>query len=103
MDNKSHDLVPSGEFDNTTIVRAKENNKCNGNTIIGCESVYVNQHPQYDLELSTKQYTDTLFDESSIVRNNKQKPMFSLNTDPTKQFDDYEVDMFHPNLLLVKL
>ena len=69
VDNKTLVLVPNSEFDITTIERTKKNNNVNGNTISGCESVYVNRDAQYDLELSTKQYTDTLIDGSSIVRN----------------------------------
>ena len=103
VDNKTVDLVPNSEFDNTTIVRTNKNNNFNGNTITGCESVYVNRDPQYDLELSTKQYTDTLIDESSIVRNNKENifnKSISLNTDPTKQFNDYEIDNILPKSVI---
>ena len=103
VDNKTLDLVPNSEFDNTTIVRTNKNNNFNGNTITGCESVYVNRDPQYDLELSTKQYTDTLIDESSIVRNNKENifsKSISLNTDPTKQFNDYEIDNILPKSVI---
>ena len=95
VDIKTLDLVPNSEFDNTTIVRTNKNNNFNGNTITGCESVYVNRDPQYDLQLSTKRYTDTLIVESSIVKNNKENifnKSISLNTDPTKQFDDYVID-----------
>ena len=105
VDNKTVDLVPNSEFDNTTIVRTNKNNNFNGNTITGCESVYVNRDPQYDLELSTKQYTDTLIDESSIVRNNKDiifSKSISLNTDPTKQFDDYEIDNILPKSVITE-
>ena len=63
---------------------------------LGCESVYVNRDPEYDLELTTKQYTDTSIDENSIVRINKNNSVFSLNTDATKQFDDYEIDNIVP-------
>ena len=97
------DLVPNSQFDNTTIVRTNKNNNFNGNTITGCESVYVNRDPQYDLELTTKRYTDTLIDESSIVRNNKDiifNKSISLNTDPTKQFDDYEIDNIVPKSVI---
>ena len=103
VDNKTLDLVPNSEFDNTTIVRTNKKNKFNGNTITGCESVYVNRDPQYDLEVSTKRYTDTLIDESSIVRTNKDiifNKSFSLNTDPTKQFNDYEFDNIVPKSVI---
>ena len=105
IDNKTVDLVPNSEFDNTTIVRTNKNNNFNGNTITGCESVYVNRDPQYDLELSTKRYTDSLIDESSIVRNNKDiifSKSISLNTDPTKQFDDYEIDNIVPKSVITE-
>ena len=105
VDNKTVDLVPNSEFDNTTIVRTNKNNNFNGNTITGCESIYVNRDPQYDLELSTKRYTDTLIDESSIVRNNKENifnKSISLNTDPTKQFDDYEIDNIVPKSVITE-
>ena len=103
VDNKTVDLVPNSEFDNTTIVRTNKNNNFNGNTITGCESVYVNRDPQYELELSTKRYTDTLIDESSIVRTNKDiifNKSISLNTDPTKQFNDYEIDNIVPKSVI---
>ena len=77
VDNKTVDLVLNSEFDNTTIVRTNKNIHFDGNTILGCESVYVNRNPEYDLELSTKHYTDTSLDESSIVRNNKKPRVFS--------------------------
>ena len=99
MDNKTLDLVPDNEFDNTTIVRTSKNKNFNGKTILGCESVYVNRDPHYDLELSTKHYTDILVDESSIVRNNKVNifnKSISLNPDPEKQFNDYEIDNIVP-------
>ena len=105
VDNKTVDLVPNSEFDNTTIVRTNKNNNFNGNRITGCESVYVNRDPQYDLELTTKRYTDTLIDESSIVRNNKENifnKSISLNTDPTKQFDDYEIDNIVPKSVITE-
>ena len=100
VDNKKVELVPNSEFDNTTIVRTNKNINFNGNTILGCESVYVNTDPEYDLELSTKQYTDTSINESSIVRNNKNNPVFSLNADPTKQFDNYEIDNIVPKSVI---
>ena len=99
VDIKTVDLVPNTEFDNITIVRTNKNNNFNGNTILGCESVYVNRDPQYDLELSTKQYTDTLIDESYKVRNNQENifnKSISLNTDSTKEFNDYEIDSIVP-------
>ena len=72
----------------------------NGITILGCESGHVNRDPKYDLEISTKQYTDNLIDESSIVRNNEVNPVFSLNTDPTKQFDGYENNKIVPKSVI---
>ena len=89
VDNKTVELVPNSEYDDTTIVRTKENKNFNGNTILSFESVYVTRDPHYDLKLSTKQNTDTSIDEKSIGRNNKKNPVASLNSDPTKQFDDY--------------
>ena len=59
----------------------------------------MNRDPQYNLELSTKQNTDTI-DERSIVRKNKDNPVFSLNTDPTKQFDDYEIANIVPKSVI---
>ena len=56
--------------------------------------------PECHLELLTKQYTDTSTDESSIVRINKNNPVFSLNTDPTKEFDDYELDRIVPKSVI---
>ena len=94
-----HDLFPNSEFDKTTIVRTNKNKNFNGITILGCESVHAKGDPQYDLELPNKQYTDTLIDESSIVRNNKVI-IFSmsifLHSDPTKHIDDYEIDKIVP-------
>ena len=65
VESKTLDLVTNSEFDNTTIVRTNKSINFNGNTILGCESVYVNRDPSFYLEVSTKQYTDTLIGESS--------------------------------------
>ena len=66
-DNKTLELVPNSEFDNTTIVRTNKNNNFISNVILGCESVYVNTDPQYDLELATTQYTETSIDFRLLV------------------------------------
>ena len=95
MDTKTFDLVPNSEFDNTTIVRTNEVKNFIGNTTLGGGIVYVKRDPQFDLELSTKQYTNNLFDKNSIVRNTK-KINFSLNSAPTKQFHDYEIENIVP-------
>ena len=81
-------------------MRTSKNNNFNGNTILGCESVYVNRDPDYDLELSTKRNTDTTIDENSIVKTTKNNSVFSLNTDPTKQFDVYEIDNIVPKSVI---
>ena len=38
------------------------------NTITNLDSLYLNRDPIYDTELATKQYTDTLFDDESILK-----------------------------------
>ena len=46
-----------------------------------------------------------MIDESSIVRNNKENifnKSISLNTDPTKQFDDYEIDNIVPKSVITE-
>ena len=72
VDTKTFDLVPNSEFDNTTIVRTNEIKNFIGSSTLGGGNVYVKRDPQIDFELSTKQYTDNLFDKNSIVRNNKK-------------------------------
>lgn len=106
VDQKSYDYVPISEYDNTTIVRTNKNNNFNGNTIQGCESIYVNRDPQYDLELTTKQYVDTSIHQNSLLR---LDPSEKLNNEFIKVFSlidtklsieipmKYYVD-FHPRI-----
>ena len=75
VDSKTNNLVPNSELDNNSIVRNNKNNNFNGNTITGLESVYVNRDPQYDLELTTKQYTDKSIDEFSLLRLHKDEKL----------------------------
>ena len=75
VDSKTSNLVPNSELDNNSIVRNNKNNNFNGNTITGLESVYVNRDPQYDLELTTKQYTDKSIDEFSLLRLHKDEKL----------------------------
>ena len=62
-DQISYDNVPIDELDNSSIVRKNKNNNFNGNTIRGCEKVYVDREPIYDLELTTKKYVDQEIDQ----------------------------------------
>ena len=55
-------------YDNSSIVRNNVNTNFNNNTLTGLDSIYVNRDPTYNLELCTKQYTDTLFDDESISK-----------------------------------
>ena len=50
------------DYDNNSIVRNNVNTNFNNNTFTGLDSIYVNRDPTYNLELCTKQYTDTLVD-----------------------------------------
>ena len=72
---KTNNLVPISELDNNSIVRNNKNINFNGNTITGLESIYVNRDPQYDLELTTKQYTDKSIDEVSLLRLHKDEKL----------------------------
>ena len=72
---KTNNLVPISELDNNSIVRNNKNNNFNGNTITGLENIYVNRDPQYDLELTTKQYTDKSIDEVSLLRLHKDEKL----------------------------
>ena len=75
VDSKTNKLVSISELDNNSIVRNNKNNNFNGNTITGLESVYVNRDPQYDLELTKKQYKDDSIDEQSILRLHKDEKL----------------------------
>ena len=75
VDSKTNSLVPFSELDNNSIVRNNKNNNFNGNTFTGLESVYVNRDPNFPLELSTKQYTDVLIDEASLLRLHKDEKL----------------------------
>ena len=82
----------------------------NNNTFTGLDSIYVNRDPTYNLELCTKQYTDTLVDESTILRNNQDNNVnnneisnikaISVNLIPNNKFDDYEIDELVPKSII---
>ena len=96
VDSKTNNLVPISELDNNSIVRNNKNNNFNGNTITGLESIYVNRDPQYDLELSTKQYTDDSIDEQSILRLHKDEKLQLAG----KDFITSESNLTTPKTLL---
>ena len=62
------------------------------------------------LELCTKQYTDTLVDSQTILRNNQDNNLnnnelsnikaISVNLIPNNQFDDYEIDELVPKSII---
>ena len=56
------------DYDNDSIVRNNTHTNFKNNTLIGLNSIYLNQDPEFDLQVSTKQYTDKLFDDESIVK-----------------------------------
>ena len=56
------------DFDANSIVRNDRNMNFNSITFTGLDSIYVNRDPIYDTELTTKKYSDTLFDDESIVK-----------------------------------
>ena len=47
-------------YDNNSIVRNNTHTNFNNNTLIGLSSIYLNQDPEFDLQVSTKQYVDKL-------------------------------------------
>ena len=56
-------------YDNNSIVRIDKNMNFNSTTFTGFDSIYVNRDPIYDTELATKQYTDNIITDESIVTN----------------------------------
>ena len=56
-------------YDNDTIVRNNTHTNFNNNTLIGLSSIYLNQDPEFDLQVSTKQYVDNKFNDSSLMKN----------------------------------
>ena len=56
-------------YDNDSIVRNNTHTNFNNNTLIGLSSIYLNKDPEYDLQVSTKQYVDNKFNDSSIMKN----------------------------------
>ena len=87
-------IYVDNEINNDTIVRTNKNNDSNGNRITGCESIYVERDPIYDLELTPKRYVTTLVEEGTIARINRDnnfQGVVSLNVDTTKKFDDYAI------------
>ena len=89
-------------YHSNSIVRNDRNMNFNSTTFTGLNSIYVNKDPIYDTELATKQYTDTLVDESTILRNNQDNNLnnnqisntkaISVNLIPNNKFDDYEIN-----------
>ena len=96
VDSKTNNFVPISELDNNSIVRNNKNNNFNGNTITGLESIYVNRDPQYDLELTTKQYTDKSIDEFSLLRLHKDEKLQLAG----KDFITLESNLTTPKTLL---
>ena len=56
-------------YDNDSIVRNKTHINFNNITLIGLSSIYLNQDPEFDLQVSTKQYVDNKFNDSSLMKN----------------------------------
>ena len=56
-------------YDNDSIVRNNTHTIFNNNTLIGLSSIYLNQDPQFDLQVSTKQYIDKKINDSSLMKN----------------------------------
>ena len=96
VDSKTNNLVPISELDNNSIVRNIKNNNFKGNTITGLESIYVNRDPQYDLELTTKQYTDKSIDVFSLLRLLKDEKLRLAG----KDFITLESNLTTPKTLL---
>ena len=92
------------DYDNNSIVRNISNSNFNSNTFTGLDSIYVNRNRIYDLELSTKIYTDLLVSNHTILRDNKDNNLnnheltniktISLNVDPNDKFDDFDTSLY---------
>ena len=98
------------DYDNISIVRNNSNTIFNNITFTGLDSIYVNRNPKNDLELCTKIYTDLLVFNHTIVRDNKDSDLnnhelsnikaISLNVDPNKKFDDFDINNFVPKSVI---
>ena len=70
----------------------------------------MNRDPTYNLEVTTNQYTDTLVDTNTILRNNQSNNLnnnelsniksISLNLIPNNKFDDYQIDELVPKTII---
>ena len=84
-------------YDNDSIVRNNTHTNFNNNTLIGLNSIYLNQDPEYDLQVSTKQYVDNKFNDPSIVKNTDHVDFNDKNLDNVRfvNVNSYPADNSH--------
>ena len=49
--------------------------------LLGLNSIYLNKDPEFDLQVTTKQYTDNKFNDPSIVKNTDHVDFNDKNLD----------------------